>query len=92
MISQPLCEFHSSQVMRNKNKKNPDDNTHIPRLIIICNYLNAPTIAHSVYHIDNMVNTAYTSREDKRVADTLLLEQSGKIQKVHSILISSTCL
>ena len=63
MMRLPLCEFHSSQVMRNKNKKNLDDNTHIGRLIIIYNYSNAPSIAHSVYRIDNMVNTAYTSRD-----------------------------
>ena len=47
-MSVPLCEFHSSQVMRNKNK-NLDDNTHIGRLIIIYNYPNALSIAHSVF-------------------------------------------
>ena len=53
MMSLPLCEFQSSHI-RNINKKNLDDNTHIGRLIIIYNYSNAPSIAHSVYRIDNI--------------------------------------
>ena len=43
------------------------------RLITICNYSNAPYIAHSVYRIDNVVKTAYASKEDECVANTLLL-------------------
>ena len=78
MMSQPLCEYHSSQVIGNKNKKKLDNYTHIDRLITICNYSNASSIAHSVYRIDNVVKTAYTSKEDECVANTLLLEHLRK--------------
>ena len=78
-IVHKLCEIKTN---------NLDDNTHIGRLITIYNYSNAPSIALLVYRLNNMVNTAYTSREDKCVARHF----SGKIQKVHSILILSTCL
>ena len=67
-IVHKLCEIKT---------KNLDDNTHIGRLIIVYNYSNVPSIAHSVYRIDYMVNTANTSREDKCVARHF----SGKIQK-----------
>ena len=45
MMSLPLCEFHSSQVMRNKKKKILKGT-----LIIIYNYSNEPSIAHLDWH------------------------------------------
>ena len=94
MMSLPLCELIVHKLCEIKTKI-LDNSTHIGRLIIIDNYSNAPSIAHSVYRIDKMMNTAYTSREDKRIAGHYLQDtiyKSGKIQKVHSVLILSTCL
>ena len=64
-------------------------------LVIIYDYLNAPSlvknvviyicvIAHSVYRIDNMVNTAYTSREDKFVTRHFILRAFTKAVKYKS--------